>query len=178
MYVGQWYLSPLQSGTLGPRIHLCWLQHVHVQHCQVFCLLQPSRAWVTFKRFSTTFEAFVPHFYLCCTHRIIHKSLLNHLNSFTEECSSLTWNLKQTRCSAPSVILNVMAKQCICSLNGAYHPHWLVQWSHRCSHMRIAVHFPWLPGYIDANHPHYINNSWTFSIQNFYVCMCMHIYHI
>ena len=36
-----------------------------------------------------------------------------------------------------------------CSLNGVYHPHWLVQWSH-CSHIRIPVHSSWLPGYIDV----------------------------
>ena len=49
-----------------------------------------------------------------------------------------------------SLILNVMATQNTCSLNGLYHPHWLVQWSHHCSHMHIPVHSPWLPGYIDV----------------------------
>ena len=39
-----------------------------------------------------------------------------------EECSSLTWNLLQICCSTRSVILNVMATQYTCSLNGAYHP--------------------------------------------------------
>ena len=29
-------------------------------------------------------------------------------------------------------------------------PHWLVQWSGRCSHMCTPVHSPWLPGYIDV----------------------------
>ena len=48
-----------------------------------------------------------------------------------------------------SVILNVMATHYTCSLNGIYHPHWLVQWSHHCSHMWVPVHCPWLPGYID-----------------------------
>ena len=27
-------------------------------------------------------------------------------------------------------------------------PHWLIQWSCHCSHMRIPVHCHWLPGYI------------------------------
>ena len=31
-----------------------------------------------------------------------------------------------------------------------YCPYWLVQWSHHCSHTRIPVHSPWLPGYIDV----------------------------
>ncbi|XP_075860103.1 solute carrier family 38 member 6 isoform X4 [Microcebus murinus] len=38
--------------------------------------------WITFNRFSTIFQAFVPHFYLWCTHCIIPESLLNHPNRF------------------------------------------------------------------------------------------------
>ena len=30
-------------------------------------------------------------------------------------------------------------------------PHWLVKWSWYCSHMRIPVHSPWLPGYINVS---------------------------
>ena len=43
-----------------------------------------------------------------------------------EQCSSLTQNWMQIRCSTCSVILNVTATQYTCSLNGVYHPHWLV----------------------------------------------------
>ena len=68
-----------------------------------------------------------------------------------EECSSLTQNLMQIRCFTFSVILNVMATQYSCSLNGIYRPHWLVQWSHHCSCMCIPVHSPWLPSYIDIS---------------------------
>ena len=67
-----------------------------------------------------------------------------------EECSILTQNLMQIHCSTHSVLLNLMATQYICSLNGVYHPHWLVQWSHHCSCMLIPVHSPWLPGYINV----------------------------
>ena len=49
-----------------------------------------------------------------------------------EECSSLTQNLMQIRCSTHSVILNVMATQYTCSLDGVSHPHGLAQWSHHC----------------------------------------------
>ena len=56
----------------------------------------------------------------------------------------------QVCCSTHSVILNVMATQYTCSLNGIYCPHWVVQWSHHCSHLHILVHSPWLPGYIDV----------------------------
>ena len=66
----------------------------------------------------------------------------------TEECSSLMQNLTQIHCSTRSVIFSVMATQYTCSLNGVYHPHWLVQWSHPCSYMHIPVHSPWLPGSI------------------------------
>ena len=52
-------------------------------------------------------------------------------------------------CFTCSLILNVMATQYTCSLNSIYHPHWLVQRSRHCSQMRILVHSPWLPAYID-----------------------------
>ena len=67
-----------------------------------------------------------------------------------QECSSLMQNLMQIHCSSLSVILNVTATQYTCSLNGIYHPHWLVQWIHHCSYMCISVHSPWLPGYTDV----------------------------
>ena len=68
----------------------------------------------------------------------------------TEECSSLMQNLMQIHCFTCSVILNVTATQYTCSLNGVYHPHWLVQWSCHCSHMHIPVHSPWLAAYINV----------------------------
>ena len=67
-----------------------------------------------------------------------------------EECSSLMQNLMQTHCSTCSIILNVMFTQYVCLFKGVYRPHWLVQWSHHCSHMCIPVHSPWLPGYIEV----------------------------
>ena len=66
-----------------------------------------------------------------------------------EECSSLMQNLMQICCSTCSVILNAIATQYTCSLNGIYRPHWLVQWSYHYSHMSIPVHSPWLPAYLD-----------------------------
>ena len=82
-----------------------------------------------------------------------------------EECSSLTQNVMQMHCSTRSVILNAMATQCTCSLNGP-----LVQWSHPCSHMCIPVHSPWRPKHIDvsADCSCCINNGWTFSGQTSY----------
>ena len=67
-----------------------------------------------------------------------------------EECSSLMQNLMQICCGTHSVILNVTATQYTCSLNTISCPHWLVQWSHHCSHVCIPVHSPWLPGSTDV----------------------------
>ena len=66
------------------------------------------------------------------------------------ELSSLMQNFMRIHCSTHSVILNVTATQHTCSINGVYHPHWLVQWSRCCSHMCISVHLPWLPGFINV----------------------------
>ena len=68
----------------------------------------------------------------------------------TEECSSLMQNLMQIHCSTSSLILNGMTTQYTCSLNGVYHPHWLVQWSHHSSCMGIPVHSPWLPSNVNV----------------------------
>ena len=67
-----------------------------------------------------------------------------------QECSSLMPNLMLICCSTLLAILNAIATQFTCSCNGVYCSHWLVQWSHHCSHMPILVHSPWLPGYIDV----------------------------
>ena len=67
------------------------------------------------------------------------------------ECSSLMQNLPQICCSSCSVILNAMATQYTCSLSGIYHPDWLVQWSHLCSHTcsfqssLLACQITWTP---------------------------------
>ena len=65
-----------------------------------------------------------------------------------EERWSLMQNLMQIRCFTHSVILNVTAPEYTCLLNGFFHTHWLVQWSHHRSRIRVPVHSLWLPGYI------------------------------
>ena len=67
-----------------------------------------------------------------------------------EEYSNLIQNSRQIHFFTHAVILNVMATQYICSLNGIYHPLWLVQWSRHCSCMCIPVLCLWLPGYTDT----------------------------
>ena len=75
--------------------------------------------------------------------------------------------------SACSVTLNAMATQYTCSLNSIYRPHWLVQWSHHCSHVLILVHSPCLPGYIDVtqNILVVITMAGLFSGQNLYTVL-------
>ena len=85
-----------------------------------------------------------------CQSPVAHScSLLNHADSFRGGMFKL--NAKSEADSLLySLILNAMATQYTCSLNGVYCTHWLVQWSHQCSCMCIPVHSPWLPGYINV----------------------------
>ena len=57
------------------------------------------------------------------------------------DADSLFYLLSHFECNGHTVH---MLTQCI------YCPHWLVQWSHQCSHMCVPVHSPWLPGYTDV----------------------------
>ena len=90
-----------------------------------------------------------------CQSPVAHScSLLIYLNSFHGEMFKLNSAILHADLLLYcSVILNTMATQYTCSLNGTYCPHWLVQWSHHCSCMCIPVHSPWLPGYIDVEWP-------------------------
>ena len=90
----------------------CSLYTFNILRCSVCC--RPPRMWITFNRLSTFLEAFVPHFYLRCTHCIVVENL-NHPNSFHVR-------MMQIHCSTHSVILNVMATQYTFSLNGITTP--------------------------------------------------------
>ena len=130
--------------------------------------------WITFNRFSTIFQAFVPHFYLLFTHCIVPESLLNHLNSFHIEmfklnakfvadllfyllsyfeCDSHTvhmltqWHLPPPLTSTVKSLLFTHAHSSPLSLAARLH---------RCR----------------ANHSHYNTNGWTFSGQTSY-CICL-----
>ena len=78
--------------------------------CSACC--RPSRTWITFKTFSATFEASVPHFYLCRTHCIIPESFLNHPNRFCggmfklnekSDADSLLYLLSHFECNGHTV---------------------------------------------------------------------------
>ena len=96
------------------------------------------------------------HEWVCCCDEVVNHQLPTVVAFWiiqivsVEECSSLTQNLMQIRCSTHSVILNAVATLYTCSLKWIFCSHWLVQWSRHCSHMHIPVHSPWLPGYIDV----------------------------
>ena len=77
-------------------------------------------------------------------------SLLNHPDSVHRRTFKLN-----TKFDADLLLYSLRHFECsghkyTCSLNGVYHPHWLVQWSYLCSHMHIPVRSSWLPGYIDV----------------------------
>ena len=141
--------------------------------CSAYC--RPSRTWITFDRFLTIFKAFVPHFYLCCTHCIIPKSLLNHPNSFCGGIFKLNAKFDADPLLYSLVILNVKATQYTCSLNWVYCPHWLVQWNRHCSCMCIPVHPPWLPGYIDVAQTVLVilTIDGVFRADLIYMCVCI-----
>ena len=128
---------------------------------------RPSRTWITSNRFWPSLK------HLC--HAFIWAALIaSSLKAFRtiqivsiEECSSLMQNLMQIHCSTCSVILNVMATWYIRSLSDAYCPHWPVLWSRHCSHTRIPVQSPWLPGYID------VAQTVLIYINNETVCVCV-----
>ena len=73
---------------------------------------------------------------------------LNHLNGFCRGMFKLNAKF-DVDSLLYSFILNVMATQYTCSLDGIYRPHWLIEWSCPFSHMHIPVHSPW-PGYISV----------------------------
>ena len=88
-----------------------------------------------------------------------------------EKCSSLMQNLMHIPCCTHSVILNAMATQYTCSLQGTYCPHWLVQWSRHCSHMcnSSALSLGARLYQCCTNNSCYINNGGTFLGNTLYV---------
>ena len=152
----------------------------NILRCSDCCRL--SRTWITFNRFSTLFEVFVPPFYLPCTHCIFPESFLNPPNSFRGGMFKLN-----TKFDVDSLlyllILNVMATQYTCSLNSIYRPHWLVQWSRHCSPMCIPVHSPWCQVTLTLHKPFSLYKQrldffleWPHKCMYIYVCMyvCTH----
>ena len=174
------HLSPLQSGHLGtshsspscsaallyfPESHwwseisclskviLVW-EKPEVAGCQI------CAAWVLSHLGDLMFHkknclrhyswASMLSWWWSCQLPVAHScGLLNHLNGFQGGMFKLNAKLDADLLLC-SFILNAMATQHTCSLNSIYCPHWLVQWSCRCSCMRVPIHSPWLPGYIDV----------------------------
>ena len=148
----------------------------------MFNILRPSRTWVPFNRFSTTFEAFVLYFYLRCTEcstkafcAIVPKSLLNYLHGFLRgmfklnakfDADSLLHSLSHFVCDGHTIhmltqwrLLPPLTRTVKSSLFTHAHssPLSLAARLHQCC----------------ANHSCYSNNSWTFSGQTVCVSMCV-----
>ena len=88
-----------------------------------------------------------------------------------ERCLSLMQNLVPVHCFTRSVILNVMATQYTCSLDGIYHLHQRVQWSRHCSHMCLLVHCFWLPGCVNVCKLLWLCYQWLDFFQTELVCL-------
>ena len=84
-----------------------------------------------------------------------------------EECSSLTQNMMHIHSLFHSSHFHATATQYMCSLNGIYCPHWLVQWSCHCSLMRNPSPLSLAARLYRccANCSRYTNSGWTFSGQ-------------
>ena len=173
LYIGQWCLSPLQSRHLGTShsfpdhphlpcptfldLILVWGKARSHRAPNLGCSRAESPGWFDVLSKNSSGDMMPERAYCCdeaasCQLPIAMAFWIIQIAS-TETCSRLTQNVVQIHCSTHSVILNVTATQYTCTLNGVYHPHWLAQWSHHCSHMCIPVHSPWMPGYIDVCKP-------------------------
>ena len=127
--------------------------------------------WITFNRFSIIFEAFVPHFYLCCTHCIVPENLLSHLNSFHGRMFKLNAKLDEN-----SLLYSLSHFEC-----DGYTVHMLTQWhllTPLTSTVKLSLftHVHSSPLSLaaklhqcHANHSCYINNDWTFYGQILYI---------
>lgn len=118
----------------------------------------------------TIFKAFVPHFYLCCTHCIIPENLLNNLNSFRGgtfkfntkfDADLLLCLLNQFECAGHTV--HMLTQPCpvipltsTVKSSSSTHVH--------SSTLSLAARLHCC----QANHFCYINNRWTFSRQTLY----------
>ena len=98
-----------------------------------------------------------------------------------EESSNLTQNLMRIRCSTQSVILNAIATQYTCALNGIYHSTPPLTSTVKSS---LFMHVHSSPLSLAArlhrchtNRSCYINNSWTAFWQTLYV-LYIYIYEI
>ena len=122
---------------------------LNILRCSACC--RPSRTWITFNKFSTIFEAFVTQFYLCCTHCIILKTLLNHPTGFRGRIFKLN-----AKFDAASLLYTLSHFE----FDG-HTVHTLTQWHLRpplirtlksslFTHVCTPVHSPWLPGYINV----------------------------
>ena len=119
--------------------------------------------WITFNRFLIVSEAFVPHFYLHCTHCIVPESLLNHLNSFHRgvfklnaklDADSLLCLPSHFECDGCRV--HILTQWCLPSpLTTTVKPS-LFTYVHS-SPLSLAARLHWC----HTSHSCYIRNGWT-----------------
>ena len=150
----------------------------NILRCSACC--RPSRTWITFNRFSNIFEAFVTHFYLCCTRCIVPESLLNYPNSFCRGMFKL-----KTKFDADSLL-------CLLSHfeHNSHTVHMLTQGylvPPLTTTVKLSLFMHEHPSLLflaarlhqcRTNLSHYINNRWSFSGPSCVcVCVCVCVYH-
>ena len=159
--------SASSSHSQSPVFGDCSPYVFNIVRCCAYCSL--SRTWVTFNRSLTIFEAFLPHFYLCCTHCIVPETL-NHLNSFCGgifklnsklDAESLLYSLSHCECDGhtvhmlpqrrlPPPLISTMKSSLFTHAHSS--PLSLAASLHQCC----------------ANHSCYITKGWSFSRQTSY----------
>ena len=157
--------SPSSSCTVSHQSVDCSLKVFNILGCSACC--RPSRTRITFSRFSTIFEALVPHFYLHCTHCTIPESLFSHPNTFCRGMLKLTGKF-----DANSLLYLFSYFEC-----DSHTVHMLTPWClppplTSTVRMSLFTHAHSSPLSLAArshgscaNHSPYINDGWTFSGQ-------------
>ena len=157
----------------------CSLHTINTLRRSACC--SPSRAWITFNRFLTIFDAFVPHLSLHCTNCIVPKILLNHPNSFHGgtlklntkfDADSLLYLLSHFKCNdhtihmltqwwlspIPTSMMNSSLLTCAC-----YSPLSLAARFYQC-HTPFLLYEKWLDVFFGGQTWWHWRLSWSFII--------------
>ena len=151
--------------------HLCWLQPIHIQHSQVFCLLQAFQN-------VDHFQQILDHLWSICASCLFVLHSLHHpwkpsesSRQFPWRNASLTQNLMLICWSTCSVILNVTTTHYTCSLNSCLPPQLtrtekssLFTHALSPSPLSLVARLHWCC----TSHSCYTNNGWIFSGQTSY----------
>ena len=155
---------PRSASSSRTVSHRSLLIAAHTPSTLAGVLLGTDRTWITFSRFPPIFEACVTHFYWCCTHCIILKIHLNHLNSFhggmlkfnaKVDADSLLCSLSHLECNGHTV--HMLIRRCLLPPLTSTVKLSLLTHAHS-SPLSLAARLY----QCCTNCSPYINNGWTF----------------